>query len=191
MNCNLAVIDRVCNVPLTEGNRLTLLSCVCQGKGKLSLLSLFLFPLVSPFIFSAVYPFVFKIVTWAMRAEEIGSTAGPTNSELCFSCEVAVSTAHREESLLASRPQRDGRPEAARRQRQGRGSPGVVSGQGWEGAGQTEGEAAAIPRGSPEPPLEHAGARPWSCRALLAERGLVEVSLCASYMKRAEDEMVG
>lgn len=82
-----------------------------------------------------------------------------------------------------SGPQRDACPEAAWRQRQGRGSPGVVSRQGWEGAGQTEGEPAAIPRGSPEPPLEHAGARPWSCRALLAERGLVEVSLCASYMK--------
>lgn len=61
-----------------------------------------MFSLVSPFIFSAVYPFVFKTVTWAVKAEEIGSTAGPTNSELCFSCESAVSTAHREESLLAS-----------------------------------------------------------------------------------------
>lgn len=33
MNYNLAVIDRVCNLMLTEGNQLTLLSWVCQGKG--------------------------------------------------------------------------------------------------------------------------------------------------------------
>ena len=100
-----------------------------------------------------------------MKAEAVGSTAWPTNSELCFSCEAAVSTTHRQESVLASQgPSEMGVPRLPRGGGRAAAHPGVVSGQGWEGVGQTEGEATAVPRGSRATQRgqpQHANTRPW------------------------------
>lgn len=127
----------------------------------------------------------FKIVIWAVKAEAVGSTTWRTNSELFLLRGGCQHCSPRGEPAGVSGPQRDGCPQAAPRRRQGRASSRGGQRAGL-GGGWADRERPRPSPGVPEPPSK--GGRNTltpgpGCWALLAERGLVKVSLCASYVK--------
>lgn len=123
----------------------------------------------------------FKIVIWAVKAEAVGSTTWRTNSDLFLLRGGCQHRSPRGEPAGVSGPQRDGCPQAARRRRQSRGGQRAGLGGGW-----ADRERPWPSPGVSEPPSEGGRNTPTpgpGCWALLAERGLVKVSLCASYVK--------